>query len=95
MDISGDANDPLYNFSVAEPINNREGNIHGFELSGQYFLGDSGFGIAGSYTKVDGDVNIDVGADPTQNQFALVGLSDSFQRDLDLREERPFRPSCL
>jgi TonB-dependent receptor len=78
VDISGDANDPLYNFSVAEPINNREGNIHGFELSGQYFLGTTGFGIAGSYTKVDGDVNIDVGADPTQNQFALVGLSDSF-----------------
>jgi TonB-dependent receptor len=78
VDISGDANDPLYNFSVAEPINNREGNIHGFELSGQYFLGNTGFGIAASYTKVDGDVNIDVGADPNENQFALVGLSDSF-----------------
>jgi len=78
VDIRGDANDPLYTFSVAEPINNREGNIHGFELSGQYFLGNTGFGIAGSFTKVDGDVNIDVGADPTTNQFALVGLSDSF-----------------
>lgn len=78
VDISANASDPLFDFSVAEPINNREGNIHGFELSGQYFLGSTGFGIAGSYTKVDGDVNIDVGADPTENQFALIGLSDSF-----------------
>ena len=78
VDISGDASDPLFNFSVAEPINNRSGNIHGFELSGQYFLGNTGFGIAASYTKVDGDVNIDVAADPSENQFALVGLSDSF-----------------
>ena len=33
-DISGDADDPLFNFSVATPINNQEGNIHGFELPG-------------------------------------------------------------
>jgi len=28
--------------------------------------------------KVNGDIGFDNGADPTQNQFALVGLSDSF-----------------
>ncbi|RYG15347.1 MAG: TonB-dependent receptor, partial [Caulobacteraceae bacterium] len=43
----------------------------------QYFLGDTGFGVAGSYTIVNGDVEVDVGADPSIDQFALLGLSDS------------------
>jgi outer membrane receptor protein involved in Fe transport len=63
---------------VSTPINQEEGNIYGFELQGQYFLGDSGFGVSGSFTKVYGDVNVDVGADPTVNVYALVGLADSF-----------------
>ncbi|MEZ0244692.1 MAG: TonB-dependent receptor [Sphingomonas sp.] len=78
VDITADSNDPLFQFQVALPVNNREGKIHGFELGGQYFLGDTGFGISGSYTKVYGDVQIDVGADPSVDQFALLGLSDSF-----------------
>ena len=77
IDIRGDAADPLFEFSVAEPINTEDANIHGIELAAQYFLGDTGFGIAGSYTFVDGDVGIDVGADPNENTFALVGLSDT------------------
>jgi len=77
-DVIADANDPLFNFSVATPINNQSGNIHGFEIQGQHFFGESGFGISGSFTKVYGDIGVDVGADPTQNVFALVGLSDSF-----------------
>jgi TonB-dependent receptor len=76
-DIIANAADPLFNFSVATPINNRQGNVHGFEIQGQHFFGDTGFGVSGSFTKVYGDVNIDVGADPTQNVFALVGLSDN------------------
>src|SRR5690606_37663329 len=55
-DVIADANDPLFVFQVATPINTETGNIHGFELQGQYFLGDTGFGIAGSFTKVYGDV---------------------------------------
>ena len=78
VDITANAADPLFTFAVAQPINNREANIHGFEISGQYFLGDTGFGIAGSYTKVYGNVGIDVGADPSVDQFALLGLSDSY-----------------
>ncbi len=69
--------DPLFNFFVTTPINNRQGNIHGFEIQGQHFFGDSGFGIAASFTKVNGDVNVDVGADPSTNVFALLGLSDT------------------
>ena len=78
VDIDADANDPLFNFVITSPINNREAKIHGFELAGAYFLGNTGFGIAGSYTIVRGDVNIDPGADPSIDQFALLGLSDSF-----------------
>lgn len=77
-DIIADANDPLFTFSVARPINNETGNIHGFEIQGQHFFGNTGFGISASYTKVDGDVNVDVGADPSANVFALTGLADSF-----------------
>lgn len=77
VDITADANDPLFQVSVSQPVNQQEANINGFEFAGQYFLGDTGFGIAGSYTIVNGDVDIDVGADPSIDQFALLGLSNS------------------
>ena len=76
-DVKDNANDPLMQFSVQQPINEREGNIDGWEFAGQYFFGDTGFGVAGSYTIVNGDVEADPGQDPNENQFALVGLSDS------------------
>jgi TonB-dependent receptor len=76
-DITADANDPLFTFSVNTPINNKSASIYGFEVAGQYFLGNTGLGIAASYTLVRGDVGIDTAADPTVNQFALVGLSDT------------------
>jgi TonB-dependent receptor len=82
VDITPDANDPLFEFAVNTPVNNRSGEIHGVELAGQYFLGNTGFGVAGSYTMVNGDVEIDVGADPSVDQFALLGLSDSFNATL-------------
>jgi TonB-dependent receptor len=77
IDINGNASDPLVNFAISEPVNNREGNIHGFELAWTNFFGRSGFGFAVSYTKVDGDVNVDPYADPNVNIFALTGLGDS------------------
>jgi TonB-dependent receptor len=78
VDIIANEDDPLFEFAVQQPVNNRTGEIHGVELAGQYFLGDTGFGVAGSYTMVNGDVTIDVGADPSVDQFALLGLSDSY-----------------
>lgn len=78
VDVTADNNDPLFTFGVSTPINNQSANIHGFELQGQYFLGDSGFGVAGSYTKVNGDIGFDIGSDPGVNVFALIGLGDSF-----------------
>ncbi len=77
-DVIANSTDPLFVFQVSTPINNRSGNIHGFELQGQYFLGDTGFGVSGSFTKVYGDVDADVLSDPGTDVFALIGLSDSF-----------------
>ncbi|MGK6318304.1 TonB-dependent receptor [Sphingomonas sp. DT-204] len=75
--ITADANDPLFNFSVNTPINNKDAEIWGVEIAGQHFFGDTGIGIAASYTLVRGNVGIDTAADPDVDQFALVGLSDT------------------
>jgi len=77
IDIEANATDPLFSFQVAQPINNQEAKIWGFELAGAYFLGDTGFGVAAAYTYVDGDVGFNVGSSPNQDQFALLGLSDT------------------
>jgi TonB-dependent receptor len=81
-DIVADASDPLLTFGVIQPINNRSEHIYGFELAGQYFLGDTGFGVAGSFTKVYSSAEVDNGAPPTANQFALLGLSDTYNATL-------------
>jgi TonB-dependent receptor len=76
-DLFATSADPLYTFNVSKPINNKEAKIHGWELGGQYFFGDSGFGVLANYTIVRGDVEFDITAPPTINQFALLGLSDT------------------
>jgi TonB-dependent receptor len=77
-DLLPTADDPLMNFAVATPVNNEEAKIHGFEFGGQYFFGDSGFGVLANYTVVRGDIDYEVTSDPNVNQFALLGLSDSY-----------------
>jgi len=77
FDILGESDDPLYEFDVNRPVNQRSANLHGWEIGGQYFFGDSGFGVLANYTIVRGDVGIDRASDPSANVFALVGLSDT------------------
>jgi TonB-dependent receptor len=76
-DLYGEADDPLYQFNINRPINQNKARLHGWELGGQYFFGDSGFGILANYTIVKGDVGIDNGGAPGVDQQALLGLSDS------------------
>lgn len=76
-DVSAEGSDPLYQFQVTQPVNNKEGHIYGLEIAGQYFFGDSGFGVSGAYTLVRGDVGYDITAPTTADQFALLGLSDT------------------
>ncbi|WP_447729725.1 TonB-dependent receptor [Pseudoxanthomonas suwonensis] len=77
FDITGTDADPLYVFDVNIPVNQRAATLHGWEIGGQYFFGDSGFGILANYTIVEGDVGIDRAADPNADVFALTGLSDT------------------
>ncbi|MCY1647003.1 TonB-dependent receptor [Caulobacter sp. SL161] len=77
VDLSPNSTDPLFNFQVSKPINNKTGKIHGFEIAAQHFFGDTGFGVSGAYTMVRGDVAFNNGASPSQDQFALLGLSDT------------------
>lgn len=77
FDVIADLNDPNWEVDVTRPLNIESASIRGLEFAGQHFFGDTGFGIAASYTLVDGDIGFDVGADPTEDQFALVGLSDT------------------
>jgi TonB-dependent receptor len=81
-DLNGNTNDPFYQFSISQPINNREAKLWGFEIQGQHFFGDTGIGVAAAYTKVNGNVGIDNGADPSVDQFALIGLSDTLNATL-------------
>jgi len=76
-DFGPDASDPLMMFRTSVPVNNREAKIHGFELAAQHFFGDTGFGVLANYTFVAGDVQHDDLADPSEQQFALLGLSDT------------------
>jgi TonB-dependent receptor len=76
-DVTPNGDDPLYAVAVNKPLNNREASIDGIEIQGQHFFGDSGFGVAASYTIVNGDVGFDVAGAPGASQFALTGLSDT------------------
>jgi TonB-dependent receptor len=75
--LYGESDDPLYMFNVNRPLNQNQAKLHGWELGGQWFAGDSGFGIAANYTIVQGDIGHDNGGDPSVDQFALTGLSDT------------------
>ncbi|WP_241557234.1 TonB-dependent receptor [Croceibacterium ferulae] len=77
FDVTANADDPLFQFQTTTPINNESANIYGFEVQGQHFFGDSGFGVSASYTNVNGDVGADRGAPIGVDQFALIGLSDT------------------
>ncbi|HEY5849829.1 MAG TPA: TonB-dependent receptor, partial [Lysobacter sp.] len=70
------ADDPLYEFDVNRPVNQNDANLHGWEMGGQYFFGESGFGIFANYTLVQGDVAFD-NTVIERDQFALLGLSDT------------------
>ncbi len=78
QNITGNSSDPLYQFTINTQVNNHEAKIHGFELQGQHFFGDSGFGVSASYTTVSGDVSFDNAAPSTIDQFALLGLSNTY-----------------
>ncbi|UZJ43126.1 TonB-dependent receptor [Marinimicrobium sp. C6131] len=76
-DIAPNEDSPLIQWRTTFPINQKEATIDGAELAFQHFFGDTGFGVQANYTIVDGDIGFDDTADPTEEQFALLGLSDT------------------
>lgn len=76
-DIAPNEDSPLVQWRTTFPINQREATIDGAELAAQHFFGDTGFGMQANYTLVGGDIGFDDTADPTEEQFALLGLSDT------------------
>lgn len=75
-DVVANADDPFFEFAAQVPVN-QNGKINGIEVAAQHFFGESGFGVQANYTMVNGDVTAALDSDPTVDQFALLGLSDS------------------
>ena len=73
--IVGQPGDPTLEFNVSQPVNNRSDKLDGWEVNIQHMFGESGFGVAANYTKVDSGLTYDNGRLGTQ--FALTGLSDT------------------
>ncbi len=86
-----------YTFNTQQPVNNKSAKIHGFEIGGQHFFGDTGFGVLANYTIVKGDVGLQRQRRirPPGDQFALLGLSDSGEPGADVREVRVLGPPGL
>ena len=78
--------DPL-SFALTVPVNSEDAEIDGFELAVQHMFGESGFGVIANYTTVDGDIDYDNGT-IGEDQFALLGLSDSYNLVGFYRQER-------
>jgi TonB-dependent receptor len=73
--IAGQPGDPIANFAIQVPANQRSAQLHGWELNVQHMFGESGFGVSANYTLVNSGLTYD-----NRNrgeQFALEGLSDA------------------
>lgn len=69
------AGDPILNYEISRPINNKDASIDGIEIAWQHTFGESGFGFQANATVVDSDTEFDNAS--TGSQFAVYGLSDS------------------
>ncbi|WP_188150874.1 TonB-dependent receptor [Teredinibacter waterburyi] len=76
-DVIPEAGDPLMEFRTSRPVNNREDKLYGAELAVQHFFGDTGFGVQANYTMVNNNTKFDDEGLPSEDQFALTGLSDT------------------
>jgi len=73
--ISGIPGDPLAQFLISTPVNQRADTLDGFEISVQHMFANSGFGISANYTKVDSGLRYDNLS--LEDQYPMAGLSDS------------------
>lgn len=69
--------DPVLDFTVTIPSNQRSAQLNGWEFALQHTFGNSGFGAILNYTIVNGDIGFDNLTNWNTEQFALFGLSDT------------------
>ncbi len=81
-DIPPQPGDPLIDFLVQQPTNAENANIDGWEVALVHFFSTAsflnGFGLQLNATFVSGDVAYDNSLPESEDQFALTGLSDSW-----------------
>jgi TonB-dependent receptor len=76
--IFGMPGDPLLQFTITTPVNNdRTEVLKGWEFALQHTFGETGFGAILNYTVVSGDIGFTDISNWTEEQFPLLGLSDS------------------
>ncbi len=68
--------DPLAVFDMTKPANQEQAKFHGWEVAAQHMFGETGFGLQANATFVTSDIDVDNSS--TDFQFALPGLSDSY-----------------
>ena len=91
-DLVGEDDDPLYTFDVKRPVNQKRPRCDGWELGGQYFFGDTGFGILAELHDRQWRRRLrQHRALRATTQFALLGLSDTANARADVREVRQLR----
>jgi len=73
--ITGQAGDPIADFRITVPANQRSSTLHGWEFNIQHMFGASGFGVSANYTLVDSGLTYP--NELRNEQFALEGLSDA------------------
>jgi len=73
--ITARDSDPIVTFEITMPVNQRADKLDGFEINLQHMFGNSGFGAAANYTKVDSGLTYD--ATRLGTQSPMVGLSDT------------------
>jgi TonB-dependent receptor len=70
-----DGQDPAAVFNISVPTAQRDVEIDGWEFAFQHLFGESGFGFSANYTMVDSNIAYDNNS--LEDQFAVLGLSDS------------------
>jgi len=80
-DIPPQPGDPVAIYQVQKPTNANNAGIDGFEFNWVHFFDEgplANFGFQANATFVNGDVKYDNAGSQNEDQFALVGLSDSY-----------------
>ena len=81
----GDENDPFYVFNLAQPINQYDGTLDGFEVAVQHLF-ENNFGVVANATMVGGDTDADPAA--LGEQFALPGFGDAANFSVFYEDEK-------